>query len=93
MGIKDSKRSRKIPSKTHETSEGAMITYLQNELFTCVYEIKWGKTQHHVEWLSTEVHKGEYFNHNKLEQVRGFFVYISRTYPATTQYLKGNMLP
>ena len=42
-----------------------------------------------MEWLSAEVQKGEDFNHNKLEQVQGLLVYVSRTYPAMNSYLKG----
>ena len=42
-----------------------------------------------MEWLSAEVQKGEDFNHNKLDQVQGLLVYVSRTYPSMTPYLKG----
>ena len=58
------------------------------ELFTCADKVNWRKTQHFEEWLSAEVQKGEYLNHNKLEQVQGLLVYVSRTYPSITQHLK-----
>ena len=42
-----------------------------------------------MEWISAESKKSEDLNHNKLEQVLGFLVYVSRTYPDMTPNLKG----
>ena len=42
-----------------------------------------------MDWLSAEAQKGDHLNHKKLEQVKGFLVYVSITYPFMTPYLKG----
>lgn len=50
---------------------------------------KWEKTKRAVAWLRAEMEMEEGMDRKKLEEWRGFLVYVSRTYPAMVPFLKG----
>ena len=61
---------------------------------------KWNKVKSHLSWIKEQIMQmkditnlnlpaDHGINHKKLERRRGFLVYVSRTYPAMTPYLKG----
>lgn len=63
-------------------------------------QTKWTKTKEHIRWIKDQimacdkitevkVEKDYGVDRKELERRRGFLVYVSRTYPAMTPYLKG----
>jgi hypothetical protein len=59
-----------------------------------VSQERWQKTQAKIGWIREHLSaqptpKGLKIPHKPLESIRGFLVYVSRTYPEITPYLKG----
>ena len=50
---------------------------------------KWDKTREWIRKLNMWLEEGGPLNFKELERMRGFLIYVSRTYTAMTPYLKG----
>ena len=100
LGIQDAARKRRPPTTRPGAWAGSMIYVDPNNIGVYVDHDKWQKTKDHLEWIETQLNN--YNNiadirlqpnagilHKELEKRRGFLVYISRTYPSMTPYLKG----
>jgi hypothetical protein len=50
---------------------------------------KWNKARGHIQHLLKIAESTNLFDYKELESIRGFLIYVARTYPAFTPYLKG----
>jgi len=87
LGIQDAARKRTEPSTTPGPWAGS-VAHTQNGVELLVSVAKWEKTRVLVEELHalTQV---DQVDRKRLEQVRGYLIYVSRTYRWMVPYLKG----
>lgn len=101
LGIQDAARKRRPPTKRPGAWEGSMVYLDSNNVGVYVSHEKWKKVKDHLSWINEQVRRCRTgltsklkitnwgINHKELERRRGFLVYVSRTYPSITPYLKG----
>ena len=87
LGIQDAARKRTEPSMTPGPWAGG-IAHTNDGVVTLVSQKKWNKTQELVEELN-QMSEGETYDRKRLEQIRGYLIYTSRTYKWMVPYLKG----
>jgi hypothetical protein len=73
---------------------GTIIQTDSNQVERMLSQARWQKTKENIEWIREQLSaqptpKGLKIPHKPLESIRGFLVYVSRTYPKMTPYLKG----
>ena len=86
LGIQDASRKRTAPSRTPGPWAGTVI-HTKDGVVATVTEEKWKKTRGLVEELRDMVDDGS-MPHKRLECIRGFLIYVARTYKWMTPYLK-----
>lgn len=89
LGIQDAARKRRPPTRAPGAWAGTIIKTKDGQIVLMVDQKKWDKTRNAIRWLRSEVDKDGGMDRKKLESIRGFLIYISRTYPAMVPYLKG----
>lgn len=89
-GIQDASRKRTSPSRTPGPWAGSVL-HTDGKLVALVSQKKWDKMKAMVEELESMLKSradGK-VSHKRLEQIRGFAIYVSRTYDWMPPYLKG----
>lgn len=83
--------SRKTRPPTQNPGAWAGSTVITNSLGVGVKatQEKWNKTKQLLDTLWSWLKNGDYLDRKELESMRGSLVYLQRTYPAITPYLKG----
>ena len=100
LGIQDAARKRRPPTTRPGAWAGSMIYVDENNVGVYVDQSKWEKSQNNIKWIRDQIMSccnvtdfklaSNYgIDRKELERKRGFLVYVSRTYPAMTPYLKG----
>ena len=100
LGIQDAARKRRPPTTRPGAWAGSMIYIDENNVGVYVDQSKWEKTQNNIKWIRDQIMSccdvtdfkltSNYgIDRKELERKRGFLVYVSRTYPSMTPYLKG----
>ena len=91
LGQQDASRKYRPPSQKPGPWCGAFMASHDDSLYVYVSEAKWQKAQCGVNGLLEELSASlqHIVEFKPLEKLRGFLVYLSRTYPSTTPYLKG----
>ena len=91
LGMQDAPRKRRFPSKTPGAWAGAIVeTSDTTGIKVSISQEKWDKTRSYLlELLAALSDRNVLLNHKRLMSIRGFLVYVSRTYPAMVPYLKG----
>ena len=91
LGQQDATRKYRPPSQRPGPWCGAFIATHDNDLWVYVSQEKWNKAQTIINNMLHEYHatKLHSLHFKTLEKSRGFLVYLSRTYPSITPYLKG----
>lgn len=94
LGQQDASRKYRPPSRHPGPWCGAFMTSITDALYVYVSEEKWIKARSllnaTVEELNDTTHSPlAHLQHKPLEKTRGFLVYVCRTYPTITPYLKG----
>lgn len=89
LGIQDAARKRRAPSQKPGPWAGTVTHTLWDRIGIKVEDDKWNKTWSHVQWLVENHDDPNGLDRKILESVRGFLVYVGRTYPALVPYLKG----
>eukprot|EP00956_Cyclotella_meneghiniana_P033568 scaffold97112_cov54-Cyclotella_meneghiniana.AAC.1 len=90
LGLQDAARKRTSPSQIPGPWAGS-VAHTQEGVFLLVTPEKWQKTKDLVSEVAamlTESTDGK-LDRKRLEQIRGFLIYVSRTYPWMPPYLKG----
>jgi hypothetical protein len=95
LGMQDAARKRRAPSMAPGAWAGTIIRTDGQKVEKMVSQERWDKTKEKIKWirdhfLPNKV-KGELprIHHKTLESIRGFLVYVSRTYSEMVPYLKG----
>jgi hypothetical protein len=89
LGLQDAARKRREPSKETGAWTGSVVWTTDNQLSVMTTQDKWDKTRDHLAWIKANVGNEDGMNGKVLKSIRGFLVYVARTYPSMTPYLKG----
>jgi len=95
LGLQDAARKRRSPSQEPGAWSGSVIRTTNDEVSVLVSLEKWEKGQIYVSelramWEADEDADGRRRGDRKrLETIRGFLQYLTKTYPSVTPYLKG----
>jgi len=91
LGQQDAARKTRHPSKVPGPWCGSFFSAADGCLWVYVSDEKWKKAQCLLQHLLQELDasKDNSLEHKPLEKARGFLVYLSRTYPTITPFLKG----
>jgi hypothetical protein len=100
LGLQDSARKRREPSKEPGAWAGTVMWATAVDVKKMVTQERWDKTKTKLDWIwrACQGERGgdiesacpaENIPHKKLESIRGFLVYVARTYPTMVPYLKG----
>ena len=87
LGIQDASRKRTSPSMTPGPWAGSVVHTSDGVVMT-VTTVKWEKTRDMICRLE-EMEMDNKFPHTELTRIRGFLIYVARTYLWMTPYLKG----
>eukprot|EP00956_Cyclotella_meneghiniana_P020426 scaffold36140_cov54-Cyclotella_meneghiniana.AAC.1 len=89
LGLQDAARKRTTPSEQPGPWAGS-VAHTKGGVFLLVTPEKWEKTKSVVNELGEMLHHSTdgLMDRKRLEQIRGFLVYVSRTYPWMPPYLK-----
>ena len=89
LGIQDAARKRTMPSMTPGPWAGTMVDCATG-LDGTVTQAKWTKGRDQVQEIAVMIQANPAaMPRERLEQIRGFLVYLCRTYPDMVPYLKG----
>ena len=89
LGIQDAFRKRTEPL-TRPGPWAGTVTITKGGVFATVSALKWAKTQSVVlEMLHMLEYNKQAMPRKRLEQIRGFLIYVGRTYRWMNPYLKG----
>jgi len=86
-GVQDASRKRTKPTQEPGPWAGTVV-HTKGQVLATVTLTKWQRMQSLIDelWVMTSA---EELPHKRLEQIRGFLVYVTRTYRWLTPYLKG----
>jgi hypothetical protein len=90
LGLQDATRKRRGPSLEPGPWAGSIVYTSHGSVTVQISQERWDKLKIILLWIKDQLlHQSNGIEHKQLEQHRGVLVYISRTYPAITPYLKG----
>ena len=94
LGMQDAARKRRAPSMAPGAWAGTIIRTDGNQVEKMVSQERWDKTKEKIGWIQQQLEKAPEggrarIQHKKLESIRGFLVYVTRTYQEMVPYLKG----
>jgi hypothetical protein len=90
LGLQDAARKRRDPSTTPGPWVGSIVHTDRGQVEVSVSQERWDKAKNMILWIDDALKSNECsLNFKTLESYRDFLIYISRTYPSITPYLKG----
>ena len=89
LGVQDAPRKRRDPNMEPGPWSGSVITTDGGLVCVLITNDKWLKAQGYVEELEAMQEADKPVSRKRLETIRGFLQYITRTYPNITPYMKG----
>ena len=90
LGLQDAPRKRRGSSQTPGAWAGGLIKIIEKREAVHVSEDKWKKNIRLLNEAALMVKRSpESVNRLRLEEIRGFMVYVMQTYPALQPYLMG----
>ncbi len=89
LGEQDACRKRAPSSHRAGAWAGSVCHTDSGAVTVMVTGDKWLKARGHIQYLLDIANTTNQFDHKDLERIRGFLIYVVRTYPAFTPYLKG----
>jgi hypothetical protein len=89
LGIQVAARKTRPPAKRPGPWSGSMVITDANGIAVKAMQDKWDKMKEQVHQLLQLVDAGQDLDRKTLESVCGSLVYLQRTYPAITPYVKG----
>ncbi len=87
-GVQDASRKRTSPSHTPGPWAGTVTHTDKGRLSGMVSQEKWDRTKHLIQEMG-EMVAGDHLALGRLLQIRGFLMYVVRTYPWINPYMKG----
>jgi hypothetical protein len=89
LGIQVASRKTRPPSQTPGAWAGIVAMVTADGVSVSCTPDKWNKAKGYLQELRQELESNGVLNRKSLEQKRGFFNHLQRTYPAITPFLKG----
>jgi hypothetical protein len=89
LGLQDTARRRRDPSRNPGPWAGSIVCTGGGLVEVSVSQERWDKAKRIIFWIRDAMRESDTIDYKPLESYRGFLIYISRTYPAITPYLKG----
>jgi hypothetical protein len=89
LGLQDAARKRRDPSQSPGPWAGSIVIVDGGVIYLMVSQERWDKAVEIVNWIAEQIAVSDTIDFKKLESYRGFLVYLARTYPTLTPYLKG----
>jgi hypothetical protein len=89
LGMQDASRKREPPSLRAGAWSGVVCHTDEGAVTVLCTQDKWEKASGYIRELQEVCNSTNTFEHKRLESIRGFLIYVIRTYPAFTPYLKG----
>ena len=89
LGLQSAARKRREVGQDVGAWAGSIVDTTENKVRIRTDQEKWDKTRCWIDKLNKWLEEGEPLNFKELERMRGFLIYVSRTYTAMTPYLKG----
>jgi hypothetical protein len=90
VGIQDAPRKRHGPSQTPEPWAGTVTHTDNGEVVGLVSQAKWDKAKAHIKEMRKMYESDpKRMPRGRLESIRGFLIYVFRTYRSANVYLKG----
>jgi hypothetical protein len=90
LGLQDASRKRRNSSQAPRAWAGCVVRANSDGVFVLSDEEKWIKAKKLMhEVLDLLAEDSQHLPRHRLEQIRGFLVYVTRTYPCVVSYLIG----
>jgi hypothetical protein len=90
LGIQDAPRKRRDSSKSPGAWSGSVIRVTPDGVFVLLPEDKWNKAKAMLQEIRVMLEKDpSSLPRKRLEQIRGFLIYVTRTYHCMVPYLIG----
>jgi hypothetical protein len=89
LGLQDASRKRREPGLETGAWTGSVVWSSNNKLVVLTTQEKWDKTRAHLNWIANHIGDKTGMENKKLKSIRGFLVYVARTYTSMVPYLKG----
>lgn len=89
LGLQDAARKRRAPGRETGAWTGSVAWTSNDQVVVLTTQEKWDKTREHLKWISDNLSNADGLDNRMLKSIRGFLVYIARTYNALVPYLKG----
>ncbi len=89
LGLQSAARKRREVGQDVGAWPGSIVDTTGGKVRLRTDQGKWDKTRTWISKLNNWIKDGEPLNFKELERMRGFLIYVSRTYTSMTPYLKG----
>lgn len=89
LGIQDASRKRQGASKASGVWAGSVVFADDDGVGVNCTQEKWDKAKGFLLTIQEQLNTGDLLDHKTLERIRGFLLYVTKTYPAMVPYLKG----
>lgn len=89
LGIQDAARKRREPGMETGAWTGSVVWSSGEKLVVMTTQEKWEKTKSHLSWIELHINDTQGLEGKRLKSIRGFLVYVARTYTSMVPYLKG----
>jgi hypothetical protein len=89
LGLQDAPRKGRGPMQDAGAWAGSVVHTLYGSVVQMVSQEKWDKTRSHLSWIADHVERNAELPYARLLSIRGFLIYVTRTYPMMKPYLKG----
>mmetsp|Transcript_5647 Transcript_5647/g.8675 ORF Transcript_5647/g.8675 Transcript_5647/m.8675 type:complete len:196 (+) Transcript_5647:485-1072(+) len=90
LGLQDAPRKRRDSSQSPGAWIGGVVSTVNDSVMVTISEKKWNKTLLLINEVLTMIRKDkENLSRKRLEQIRGFLGYVTRTFPCSVPYLTG----
>jgi hypothetical protein len=89
LGLQDAARKRRDPGQETGAWTGSVVWTSENQLVVMTTQDKWDKAREQLAWVQSNIRNPKGMDGKTLKSIRGFLVYVSRTYPSMIPYLKG----
>jgi hypothetical protein len=89
LGLQDAARKRRDPSQTPGPWAGSIVVTTASSVYVTISLERRIKAKGMIQWIHEACKLGNDIDFKTLESYRGFLIYIARTYPTITPFLKG----
>lgn len=89
LGLQDAARKRRQPGQEAGAWTGSVAWTSNGHVVVLTTQEKWDKAKGHIQWIADNLNNKDGLDNKMLKSIRGFLVYVARTYCSMVPYLKG----